>query len=117
MAPIKDFIADTNCIIMRRHGFTVLGRTVSEAYDRTNVLISEAKRNIIAETLAKLNKAGQVDYRRPACRKQAGRRPVQPSSTNVSSRFLRMDGEATITTRNTAAINSDADNGRMTKVE
>jgi ribulose-5-phosphate 4-epimerase/fuculose-1-phosphate aldolase len=62
VAPIKDFIADTNCIIMRRHGFTVLGRTVSEAYHRTNVLVSEVKRNIIAETLAKLNKAGQVDY-------------------------------------------------------
>jgi ribulose-5-phosphate 4-epimerase/fuculose-1-phosphate aldolase len=52
VAPIKTFIQDTNCIIMRRHGFTVLGRTVSEAYHRTNVLVSEVKRNIIAETLA-----------------------------------------------------------------
>jgi ribulose-5-phosphate 4-epimerase/fuculose-1-phosphate aldolase len=51
VAPIKTFIQDTNCIIMRRHGFTVLGRTVSEAYHRTNVLVSEVKRNIIAETL------------------------------------------------------------------
>lgn len=52
VAPIKTFIADTNCIIMRRHGFTVLGRTVSECYHRTNVLVSEVKRNIIVETLA-----------------------------------------------------------------
>lgn len=51
VAPIKTFIADTNCVIMRRHGFTVLGRTVSEAYHRTNVLVSEVKRNIIVETL------------------------------------------------------------------
>src|SRR4249920_3877883 len=52
VGPIKEFIQDTNCIIMRRHGFTVLGRTVSEAYHRTGVLVSEVKRNIIAETLA-----------------------------------------------------------------
>ena len=52
VAPIKTFIAKTNCIIMRRHGFTVLGRTVSECYHRTNVLVGEVKRNIIAEQLA-----------------------------------------------------------------
>ena len=52
VGPIKTFIQDTNCIIMRRHGFTVLGRTVSEAYHRTTVLCSEVKRNIIVETLA-----------------------------------------------------------------
>jgi ribulose-5-phosphate 4-epimerase/fuculose-1-phosphate aldolase len=51
VAPIKMFIQDTNCIIMRRHGFTVLGRTVSEAYHRTCVLVSEVKRNIIVENL------------------------------------------------------------------
>jgi ribulose-5-phosphate 4-epimerase/fuculose-1-phosphate aldolase len=51
VGPIKTFIQDTNCIIMRRHGFTVLGRTVSEAYHRTNVLCSEVKRNIIVEML------------------------------------------------------------------
>ncbi|MDB5379959.1 MAG: class aldolase [Rubritepida sp.] len=51
VAPIKIFIQDTNCIIMRRHGFTVLGRTLSEAYHRTCVLVSEVKRNIIVETL------------------------------------------------------------------
>lgn len=52
VAPIKTFIQDTNCIIMRRHGFTVLGRTVSEAYHRTNVLVSEVKRNVIVEMLS-----------------------------------------------------------------
>lgn len=51
VGPIKTFIQDTNCIIMRRHGFTVLGRTISEAYHRTTVLCSEVKRNIIVETL------------------------------------------------------------------
>ncbi|MDB5414296.1 MAG: class aldolase [Rubritepida sp.] len=51
VAPIKTFIQDTNCVIMRRHGFTVLGRTLSEAYHRTCVLVSEVKRNIIVETL------------------------------------------------------------------
>ena len=55
VAPIKTFIKDTNCIIMKRHGFTVLGRTVSECYGRTNVLVGEVKRNIIAEQLALAN--------------------------------------------------------------
>ena len=55
VAPIKTFIKTTNCIIMKRHGFTVLGRTVSECYGRTNVLVGEVKRNIIAEQLASAN--------------------------------------------------------------
>ena len=52
VAPIKTFIQNTNCIIMKRHGFTVLGRTVSECYGRVNILAAEVKRNIIAEQLA-----------------------------------------------------------------
>ena len=55
VAPIKGFIQGTNCVIMRRHGFTVLGRTVSECYGRTNVLVGEVKRNILAEQLAALH--------------------------------------------------------------
>jgi ribulose-5-phosphate 4-epimerase/fuculose-1-phosphate aldolase len=55
VGPIKSFIQDTNCIIMKRHGFTVLGRSVSEAYHRTCVLVSEIKRNIIVETLCAAN--------------------------------------------------------------
>ena len=52
VAPIKTFIQGTNCVIMKRHGFTVLGRTLSECYGRTNVLVGEVKRNILAEQLA-----------------------------------------------------------------
>jgi ribulose-5-phosphate 4-epimerase/fuculose-1-phosphate aldolase len=52
VGPLKSFIANHNCFIMKRHGFTVLGRTVSECYHRTNVLASEVKRNILAEQLA-----------------------------------------------------------------
>ena len=55
VAPIKTFIQGTNGIIMKRHGFTVLGRTVSEAYHRTCVLVSEIKRNIIVEQLCAAN--------------------------------------------------------------
>ena len=55
VGPIKSFIQDTNCIIMKRHGFTVLGRSVSEAYHRTCVLVSEIKRNIIVEMLCAAN--------------------------------------------------------------
>ena len=55
VGPIKTFIQDTNCIIMKRHGFTVLGRSVSEAYHRTCVLVSEIKRNIIVEQLCAAN--------------------------------------------------------------
>jgi ribulose-5-phosphate 4-epimerase/fuculose-1-phosphate aldolase len=61
VAPIKTFIANTNCIIMKRHGFTVLGRTLSECYGRTNVLVGEVKRNIIAEQLA-FAKGTQPEY-------------------------------------------------------
>jgi ribulose-5-phosphate 4-epimerase/fuculose-1-phosphate aldolase len=61
VAPIKTFIQDTNCIIMRRHGFTVLGRTVSEAYHRTNVLVSEVNRNVMVELLCAA-KGSQPDY-------------------------------------------------------
>ena len=61
VAPIKTFIKDTNVIIMKRHGFTVLGRNVSECYGRTNVLVGEVKRNILAEQLAAL-RGSRPDY-------------------------------------------------------
>lgn len=51
VGPIKTFIADTNCIVMKRHGITVLGRTVSECYHRVNVYAAEVKRQIIVEML------------------------------------------------------------------
>lgn len=61
VAPIKTFIQDTNAVIMKRHGFTVLGRNVSECYGRVNILTSEVKRNILAEQLAQI-KGTAVDY-------------------------------------------------------
>ena len=61
VAPIKSFVQDTNCIIMKRHGFTVLGRTVSEAYHRTNVLVSEVNRNVLVELLCAA-KGTKPDY-------------------------------------------------------
>jgi L-fuculose-phosphate aldolase len=51
VGPIKTFIQDTNCIVMKRHGITVLGRDVSECYHRVNVYASEVKRQIIVELL------------------------------------------------------------------
>jgi ribulose-5-phosphate 4-epimerase/fuculose-1-phosphate aldolase len=51
VGPIKTFIQDTNCIVMKRHGITVLGRDVSECYHRVNVYASEVKRQIIVEML------------------------------------------------------------------
>ena len=58
--PIKTFIADTNCVLMKRHGITVLGRTVSECYGRVNILAAEVKRNILAEQLAAI-RGSEVD--------------------------------------------------------
>lgn len=51
VSPIKTFIQDTNCIVMKRHGITVLGRTVSECYHRVNVYAAEVKRQILVELL------------------------------------------------------------------
>ena len=51
VAPIKTFIQDTNCVVMKRHGITVLGRTVSECYHRVNTYAAEVKRQIIVELL------------------------------------------------------------------
>lgn len=51
VGPIKTFIQDTNCIVMKRHGITILGRDVSECYHRVNVYASEVKRQIIVEML------------------------------------------------------------------
>jgi ribulose-5-phosphate 4-epimerase/fuculose-1-phosphate aldolase len=61
VAPIKTFIQDTNCIVMKRHGITVLGRDVSECYHRVNVYASEVKRQIIVEMLCAA-KGTQPDY-------------------------------------------------------
>jgi ribulose-5-phosphate 4-epimerase/fuculose-1-phosphate aldolase len=75
VGPIKTFIQGTNCIIMKRHGFTVLGRTLSECYGRTNVLAGEVKRNIIAEQLAAAH----------------GRRPEYLAAAEIESMFKHGD--------------------------
>ena len=51
VAPIKTFIQNTNCIVMKRHGITVLGRNVSECYHRVNVYHAECRRQIMVESL------------------------------------------------------------------
>ncbi|MDB5922066.1 MAG: class aldolase [Betaproteobacteria bacterium] len=61
VAPIKTFIQDTNCIVMKRHGITVLGRTVSECYHRVNSYTSEVKRQLIVELLSAA-KGTQPEY-------------------------------------------------------
>lgn len=61
VAPIKTFIQDTNCIVMKRHGITVLGRTVSECYHRVNVYHAEVKRQIMVELLCAA-KGTQPEY-------------------------------------------------------
>jgi ribulose-5-phosphate 4-epimerase/fuculose-1-phosphate aldolase len=57
VAPIKTFIEGTNCIVMARHGITILGRTVSECYHRVNSYASEVKRQIMVELLCAANGA------------------------------------------------------------
>ena len=52
VAPIAEFIAHTNALLMENHGLTTLGRTLSEAYHRLNTLTSEIRRNVLAEQLA-----------------------------------------------------------------
>ena len=49
---VKDFIQDTNSVVLLGHGITTLGRNVSEAYHRLNSLTAEIRRNIAAELLA-----------------------------------------------------------------
>ena len=75
VGPIKTFIQGTNCVIMKRHGFTVLGRTLSECYGRTNVLAGEVKRNILAEQLAAAH----------------GRKPEYLSAAEIESMFKEGD--------------------------
>lgn len=61
VGPIKTFIQNTNCIVMKRHGITVLGRNVSECYHRVNVYAAEVKRQIIVELLCAA-KGTKADY-------------------------------------------------------
>ena len=56
VSSVKDFIGNTNSVVLLGHGVTTLGRNVSEAYHRLNSLTAEVRRNIVAELLAQ--KAG-----------------------------------------------------------
>ena len=52
VSSVKDFIQDTNSVVLVGHGITTLGRSLSEAYHRLNSLTAEVRRNIAAEFLA-----------------------------------------------------------------
>jgi len=52
VSSVKDFIGNTNSVVLLGHGVTTLGRSVSEAYHRLNSLTAEVRRNIEAELLA-----------------------------------------------------------------
>lgn len=62
---VKDFIQDTNSVVLLGHGLTTLGRNVSEAYHRLNSLTAEIRRNVAAELLA-LAKGSTPQYRSQA---------------------------------------------------
>ena len=52
VSSVKEFIQNTNSVVLVGHGVTTLGRNVSEAYHRLNSLVAEARRQIVAELLA-----------------------------------------------------------------
>ncbi len=52
VSSVKDFIGNTNSVVLLGHGVTTLGRNVSEAYHRLKSLTAEVRRNIEAELLA-----------------------------------------------------------------
>jgi ribulose-5-phosphate 4-epimerase/fuculose-1-phosphate aldolase len=62
---VKDFIQDTNCVVLVGHGITSLGRSLSEAYHRLNTLTAEVRRNLAAELLA-LKHGSRPHYRSQA---------------------------------------------------
>jgi ribulose-5-phosphate 4-epimerase/fuculose-1-phosphate aldolase len=65
VGPVREFIADTNLVVLLGHGITSLGRTISEAYHRLNSFTAEVRRNIEAEHLAAI-KGTQPLYRSEA---------------------------------------------------
>jgi ribulose-5-phosphate 4-epimerase/fuculose-1-phosphate aldolase len=62
---VKDFIQETNTVVLVGHGITTMGRNLSEAYHRLNTLTAEVRRNIQAELLA-LAKGSTPAYRSQA---------------------------------------------------
>src|SRR5688500_15726875 len=49
---VKDYITDTNAVVLVGHGVTSLGRSLQDAYHRLNSRTAEVRRNIAAELLA-----------------------------------------------------------------
>jgi ribulose-5-phosphate 4-epimerase/fuculose-1-phosphate aldolase len=72
---VKDFIQDTNAVVLVGHGVTTLGRNLSEAYHRLNSLTAEVRRNIAAELLAA----------------RSGTRPHYRSAAEVESMYRYAD--------------------------
>ncbi|HYC64613.1 MAG TPA: class II aldolase/adducin family protein [Reyranellaceae bacterium] len=52
VSSVKDFVQDTNAIVLVGHGITTFGRNISEAYHRLNTMTAEIRRVIEAEHLA-----------------------------------------------------------------
>lgn len=52
VSSVKDFVQNTNAIVLVGHGITTFGRNISEAYHRLNTMTAEIRRVIEAEHLA-----------------------------------------------------------------
>ena len=52
VVPVKDFIGDTNLVVLVGHGLSSMGRTISELYHRLNSSTADVRRAIVAEQLA-----------------------------------------------------------------
>ena len=49
VSSVKDFVHNTNSVILVGHGLTTFGRNISEAYHRLNTLTAEVRRVLAAE--------------------------------------------------------------------
>jgi ribulose-5-phosphate 4-epimerase/fuculose-1-phosphate aldolase len=65
VGPVRDFIADTNLVVLVGHGLSSMGRTISEAYHRVNSFTADVRRAIVAEQL------GAIRGTKPAYRSAA----------------------------------------------
>lgn len=65
VSSVKDFVQNTNSVVLVGHGITTFGRNISEAYHRLNTVTAEVRRVLAAEQHAAVTGA------RPAYRSQA----------------------------------------------
>jgi L-fuculose-phosphate aldolase len=68
VGPVRDFINDTNLVVLVGHGLSAMGRTISEAYHRLNSFTADVRRAIVAEQLAAIR----------------GTKPAYRSSTEIA---------------------------------